>query len=110
MRPSLLALLAFVAGAAGGVASSCIVREAHADTGVTIVPVPVQGIVFRGVSGRAIARIREQATGGVVEVFDAHEQVVLRLRATRLGGAVDVGSEPPITQRPPRATGDEPGY
>jgi hypothetical protein len=97
MRSAGIAVVALAAGALGGVLSSRALREARADAGgAIVVPVPPQGVVFRAVGGAAIARVRSDAAGGVIEVLDARERVALRLRATAAGGgAVDMG--------PPRA-------
>ncbi len=80
--------------------------------GEIVVPVPEHGIVFRASSGKALARVRSDVTGGIVEVLDAREQVAVRLRATPSGGAVELGS-PRAASRPALlsigATGD-PGY
>jgi hypothetical protein len=96
MRPALLVALAFVAGAAGGVSATRLVGEARADAsgGGIVVPVPAQGVVFRAPAGNAIARVRTEPAGGVVEVLDAREQVAVRLRASDHGGVVEVGAGP----------------
>jgi hypothetical protein len=93
MRPALLATIAFVAGAMGGVASSVAlgVAKASPPAGV-IVPVPPQGVSFRGAAGTTIARIRSEPSGGVLEVLDAQEHVAVRLRATPSGGSIDLGA------------------
>jgi hypothetical protein len=93
--------------------SSLIVSKARADmAGELAVPVPEQGLVFRASSGKALARVRSEVTGGIVEVLDAREQVAVRLRATPNGGVVELGS-PRAPSRPALfllgATGD-PGY
>jgi hypothetical protein len=109
----MLALFALLAGAAGGILSSRVLPEARADAGGgIIVPVPPQGIVFRGARGNGIVRVRDTSAGGVIEVLDSREQVAVRLRATPAGGAIEVGaSGPPSAQalslmRSP----DDPGY
>jgi hypothetical protein len=92
MRPSLLALLAFNAGALGGVASSVALREARADAlGEVTVPVPEGGVVFRGNGGRPLIRIRSGSAGGLLEVLDGHGAVAVRLRAAPGGGIVELG-------------------
>ena len=113
MRPAVLALVALVAGATGGVLSSRALGEARADaSGAIVVPVPAQGVIFRATGGSAIARVRSDAAGGVIEVLDAREQVALRLRATSAGGVIEVGSPRP-TLRPALSLArspDDPGY
>lgn len=67
--------------------------EARADTagaGVVLVPVPRGGVVFRGPAGNALVRIREGASGGVLEILDESEHTVVRLRASPGGGSVDL--------------------
>lgn len=112
MRPSLLALLAFSAGALGGVASSVALREARADAlGEVTVPVPEEGVVFRGNGGRPVVRIRSDAAGGLLEVLDGHGAVAVRLRATPGGGIVELGLSSSVrpVMSPAGAPGD-PGY
>jgi len=98
MRPALVALLALAAGAVGGVVSTHLVTEAHADPGAIVVPVPDQGVAFRGPQGRVVARVRAEPAGGVIEVLDAREQVAVRLRATGGGGVIDLGTARPLAQ------------
>src|SRR5580658_2763694 len=108
MRPSVLALLAFSAGAIGGVGSSVALREAHADAlGEVTVPVPEEGVVFRGNAGRPIVRIRSEAAGGLLEVLDGRGGVAVRLRATPTGGIVELA--PPASGRPPSRVVAAPG-
>ncbi len=89
MRPALVVTCALLAGLAGGFASR-LLPEARADTGVVLVPVPRGGVVFRGPAGNALVRIREGASGGVLEILDESEHRVLRVRAGAGGGCVDV--------------------
>ncbi len=116
MRPALIAVIALVAGAVGGVTSSRLVSDARADSGAVVVPVPAQGVVFRGPTGAAIVRVRAEPTGGgVVEVLDGREQVAVRLRAAPSGGVIDVGSARPPVRRAFEVTRstdstDDPGY
>jgi hypothetical protein len=110
MRPGSLALVAFVAGAAGGLLSSRAVGVANAQaTDTVVVPVPAQGLVFRTSSGNVIARVRSDATGGVIEVLDAREQMAVRLRATANGGVIELGSHNARALAVVSGT-DDPGY
>jgi hypothetical protein len=109
----MLALFALVAGAAGGILSSRVLPEARADAGGgVIVPVPPQGIVFRGARGNGIVRVRETPVGGVIEVLDSREQVVVRLRATPGGGAIETGASgsPSAPALSLTRSPDDPGY
>jgi hypothetical protein len=112
MRPSVLAFLAFGAGAVGGVGSSVVLREARADAfGEVAVPVPAEGVVFRANGGRPIVRIRAEAGGGSLEVIDSRGRIAVHLRATPSGGVVELG--PPSSERPATRLGgflDDPGY
>ncbi len=112
MRPSVLAVLAFSAGALGGIASSVALREARADAlGEVTVPVPEEGVVFRGNGGRPIVRIRSEPSGGSLEVLDSRGAVAVRLRAASVGGIVELG--PSVSVRPAvrlLGTPSDPGY
>jgi hypothetical protein len=114
MRPAVLAAVALLAGAGGGALSSRALGEAHAETaGAVVVPVPPQGVVFRSSrGGNAIARVRSEGAGGVVEILDAREQVVIRLRATSAGGVIELGASP-VAAHPALSlvrSPDDPGY
>jgi hypothetical protein len=113
MRQLVLVVVALVAGATGGVLSSRALPEARAQpAGAVIVPVPAEGVVFRGAGGNAIARVRSDPAGGAIEVLDAHEQVAVRLRATNAGGVIELGIPRPTarTVLPLARTVDDPGY
>ena len=110
MRPALVVMCALVAGVGGGFASR-LLPEAHAGVATVVVPVPGGGVVFRGGAGNALVRIREDAAGGVLEVFDASERVALRLRATANSGGLELESvqaRPPAV--PPAMRREDPGY
>jgi hypothetical protein len=110
MRPALVALLALCAGAVGGVLSSRALGDAHAQGVATVVvPVPVGGVVFRTSAGNAIARIRGDAAGGVLEILDAREQVAVRLRAGAGGGQLDL-AQAQGTAAVGRTVAGDPGY
>jgi len=111
MRPALLACIAFVAGAMGGVVSTIVVGEARAQAPqAVIVPVPAEGVSFRS-GGKTILRVRAESTGGVLEVLDAQERVAVRLRAAQSGGAIDLGAGRPSVQTLGIArTPEDPGY
>jgi hypothetical protein len=113
MRHLVLVVVALAAGAAGGVLSSRALPEARAQpAGAIVVPVPREGVVFRGSGGNAIARVRSDAAGGAIEVLDAHEQVAVRLRATSAGGVIELGVPRPSAHvvLPLARTVDDPGY
>jgi hypothetical protein len=111
MRPALVVTCALLAGMAGGFASRML-PEAHADTGVVLVPVPRNGVVFRGPAGNALVRIREGASGGVLEILDESEHTVVRLRATASGGGIDLDTTRarPAANVLPTGNVQDPGY
>ena len=111
MRPPLVSLVAFVAGALGGIVASTAVGEARADIREElVVPVPAQGVAFRGSTGQTIVRIRSSPVwGGTLEVFDAHENLAVRLRATSSGGVFEIGRSPPAVASTIVSSAD-PGY
>lgn len=110
MRPAFVVMCALVAGVGGGFASR-LVPEAHAAVATMVVPVPSGGVVFRGVAGNALVRVREDASGGVLEVFDASERVAVRLRASASSGGLELET---VRARPqaalPGSRVDDPGY
>jgi len=110
MRPAFVVACALVAGVGGGFASR-LVPEAHAAVATMVVPVPSGGLVFRGVAGNALVRVREDASGGVLEVFDASEHVAVRLRASASSGGLELET---VRTRPqaalPGSRLDDPGY
>jgi hypothetical protein len=112
MRPSVLAFLAFGAGAVGGVGSSIVLREARADAlGEVMVPVPAEGVVFRANGGRPIVRIRAEDQGGSLEVLDRCGRVAVHLGVSPSGGIVELG--PPSLAHPVMSLGglsEDPGY
>jgi hypothetical protein len=91
VRTAVLAVVAFAAGAAGGMWSSVLIGKARAEvTGEIELRVPERGLVFRASSGKALARVRSDATGGIFEVLDAREQIAVRLRAAQNGGVLEL--------------------
>lgn len=88
MRPSWKSTIIAVGGvsAAAGAALGhwAWPRDAHAQglSSVSTVYVPPDGIVFRTLDGRMLARISRDATGGgAFEVYDSEELVTSRLAA-----------------------------
>jgi hypothetical protein len=67
-----------------------------------------QGLVFRNHSGRAIARLKSDMNGGVLEIFDASEQPRTRLRTTGLEVSMPSSPVPlqplPVAPPPPPVT------
>jgi hypothetical protein len=77
------AILALFAACAGGVATSHLIeREARAQPGpqAASVIVPADGLTFRAVDGRVVARLSYDARGGAFEVFDSRERPAGALR------------------------------
>jgi hypothetical protein len=95
------AVLALALAFGGGLASSRLIeREARAQSGTpqASVYVPVEGLAFRGVDGRIVARLSYDARGGAFEVYDGHERPAAALRS----GLVTTGASSAPT--PPAAT------
>ena len=91
LRTAVLAVVAFAAGAAGGTWSSVLIGKARAEVADEIeLRVPERGLVFRASSGKALARVRSDVTGGIFEVLDAREQIAVRLRAAQNGGVLEL--------------------
>lgn len=108
----MLALLTLVVGALGGIGSSIVLHEAYADAlGEITVPVPAEGVVFRGSGGRPILRIRAEVGGGSLEVLDAGGRIAARLRATPSGGAIDLSPSSPVrSAMASDRCSEDPGY
>ena len=85
--PVLCAATAFGAGVAG---HALLGREARAQSSsaTSTVYVPADGIVFRSLDGRPIARLSRDVHGGTLELYDDHEQPVTRLVASPFGSRV----------------------
>ena len=78
------AVLALFGAYGVGVASTHLIeREARAQaaTRTASVYVPPEGLVFRALDGRAIARLSYDARGGAFEVYDSREHSAGALRA-----------------------------
>ncbi len=86
------AILALAVAFAGGIGTSHLIeREARAQSAQSAsVYVPSEGLAFRGVDGRLIARLSYDSRGGAFEVYDNHERPAGALRPA-------VASEPPRT-------------
>jgi hypothetical protein len=82
VRPP-FAILALFAAFAGGVAMAHLVeREASAQSGpqAASVIVPADGLAFRAIDGRIVARLSYDAHGGAFEVYDGRERPAGALR------------------------------
>ncbi len=82
VRPP-FAILALFAAFAGGIATSHLIeREASAQPGPqsASVYVPAEGLTFRAVDGRVVARLSYDAHGGAFEVYDSRERPAGALR------------------------------
>jgi hypothetical protein len=77
-----LAIFAILATFAGGLASSRWVEgEASArQPQATTLYVPADGLIFRALDGRMVARLSYDAHGGIFEVYDDHERPTAALR------------------------------
>ena len=63
-------------------------------------------------AGNALVRIREGASGGVLEILDESEHTVVRLRASATGGSVDLDTSRarPAANVFPTRNLEDPGY
>jgi hypothetical protein len=85
-----LVLVAAALVFAGGVLSSGLfLRDARAQTApfAATLYVPSDGIAFRSFEGRVVARLSYDAHGGVIELYDEHEQPSARWPAPRASTA-----------------------
>lgn len=82
-RTPILAVAALSAMLGGALEHWACPRDARAQpqSSVSTVFVPSEGIVFRSLDGRPIARLSREASGGVIELYDENEQVTTRLTA-----------------------------
>jgi hypothetical protein len=98
------ALTTFVAGF---VASRLQVREARAQAApfAATIYVPSDGLAFRTFDGRVVARLSYDAHGGMLDLYDEHEQPATRVRtdgAGRGGSPAPTAFAPSSPSRPPR--------
>jgi hypothetical protein len=88
-----LAILSLVTAFAVGAASSRLMeRDAQAQSGAQAasVYVPAEGLAFRAIDGRVVARLSYDARGGAFEVYDSRERPSASLRAGPLAEALRV--------------------
>jgi hypothetical protein len=79
-RSALVVVLSFAAFAAGVLSATLMLpREAHAQSLSSTLQVPEEGLTFRSVDGRAIARLSYDAHGGVFEVLGDRGEPVASL-------------------------------
>jgi hypothetical protein len=92
-RSALIVVLSVVAFAAGALSVTLMApRVAHADAVSSAILVPWEGLTFRSVDGRAIARLSYSAGGGVFEVLDGS------------GNSFATGRVPPLPSPSPSAS------
>jgi hypothetical protein len=89
VRKSLAALALAAAFGAGVLTSHALEREAKAQRSATTsaVFVPSDGLAFRTLEGRMIARLAYDARGGFLEVYDEHERPAASLRSVSVSAA-----------------------
>jgi hypothetical protein len=74
--------VALAAALGGAVVSHAVwTRDAHAQgtTSITTIYVPADGLVFRSLDGRPIARLSRDVHGGMLEVYDDHDEATVRV-------------------------------
>lgn len=79
--------------AAGFVAAHLVERSARADSSSSSVYVPADGLTFRTLDGRVIARLAYDQGGGYFDVFDGSEHAAATVRAEAIG-------DPAVTRAP----------
>jgi hypothetical protein len=94
------AIVALVAAFGGGVASSHLLeRDARAQSALhaASVYVPAEGLAFRALDGRIVARLSYDARGGSFEVYDNRERSAGALRAGLVAEAPHGATVPATT-------------
>jgi hypothetical protein len=90
LRAAQSSLVVAAAFAAGALSQHLGAREARAqqtNPGPSTIYVPTDGLIFRGIDGKAIARLSHDSRGGVFELYDEKEAV-----ATRVPAAIHVNA------------------
>ena len=114
VRKSLAALALAATFGAGLLTSHALEREAKAQRNVTTsaVFVPSDGIAFRTLEGRLIAKLAYDARGGFFELYDEHERLTTSLHGSsglssaRPGALLPPPATAPSAPEPPRPTGE----
>jgi hypothetical protein len=96
----------------GGVLSSrFFLLDAHAQAAplAATMYVPSDGLAFRTFDGRVVARLSYDAHGGVLELYDEHEQPAMRWRGDPTAHAAPAPT--PVTPARPKSVPDyDPGF
>jgi hypothetical protein len=103
VRKSLAALALAAAFGAGVLTSHAFEREAKAQKSATVsaVYVPSDGLAFRTLDGRLIAKLAYDTRGGFFEVYDEHEKLAGSLRGAGVSAARPAVAAAPATAPAP---------
>ena len=92
-----------LASALGGALVSHAVwtREAQAQgtTTISTIYVPVDGVIFRSFDGRPIARLSRDVHGGLLEVYDDHDEATVRVSSGTFAPLKSSGIAPAASSR-----------
>ena len=100
--------LTVVAAFSAGILASSVVRNASAQSFsfAATIYVPSDGLAFRTFDGRVLARLSHDEHGGVMELFDEHEQPAVRLTTVASVQAATVAPAASAAHRPQDALGE----
>src|SRR5579872_805804 len=94
-----LAMAAGVAGAAMFQALSSHVARAQPQSSISTIYVPADGLLFRSLDGRPIARLTRDVNGGLLELYDERDEPATRLSSADLHGGLRVNAPPTTPAR-----------
>ena len=94
--------VALTAALGGALVSHAVwTREAQAQsaTSISTIYVPADGVVFRSFDGRPIARLSRDVHGGLLEVYDDHDEATVRVSSGTFAPLKNSGLAPPAPSR-----------
>lgn len=94
-----MAMAAGVAGAAISQAVSSRVARAQPQSSISTIYVPSDGLLFRSLDGRPIARLTRDVNGGLLELYDERDEPATRLSSADHHGGLRVNGPPSIPAR-----------
>src|SRR5258708_6128492 len=95
-RKIALPVATMAAFAAGAASHHLWPRDAHAQAGgsASTIYLPAEGLVFRTLDGKAIARLSRDPSGGVFELYDDYQEPAARLSAATTGASAPTARVP----------------
>jgi hypothetical protein len=94
--------VALAAALGGAVVSHAVwTRDAQAQgaSSISTIYVPADGVVFRSFDGRPIARLSRDVHGGLLEVYDDHDEATVRVSSGTFAPLKGSGVAPPGSSR-----------